>query len=115
MGDNSEIITNLSFFIIVLSFLFRYILNKLRKSDLIIEKLSKEVVERDKFYSVLLHIIAIFSVLLVIVLIVELVFIWEGLWFYKPFFLPFLCLYIYFNILLIKFSLSSRRGVRGWG
>jgi len=72
MGDKSEIITNLSFFIIVLSFLFRYILNKLRKRDLIIEKLSEEVLERDNFYSVLLYIIAIFSVLLVIVFIIEL-------------------------------------------
>jgi len=73
MGDNSGIITNLSFFIIILVFLFRIIRSKLIKEVLIIENSERGISDKTVFYSVLLNIIAYFSVLLLVLLVIKLI------------------------------------------
>jgi len=73
MGDRSDIVFNLSLFIIILVFLFRVIRGKLIKEVLIIENPEKEKSDKEVFYSVLLNIIASFSVVLLVLLVIELV------------------------------------------
>jgi len=86
MGDDSDVFTKISFLIIIVVFLFRYILNKVIKNNEKRKKLTSgdiiqdkfviaslnNIYEKEKFYLFLLNIIAVFSICLVIILIVKL-------------------------------------------
>jgi len=108
MGDDSDVFTRISFLLILIVFLFRYILNKVIKNNEKRKKLTNgdiiqdkfviaslnDIYEKEKFYSFLLNIIAVFSIFLVIVLIVKLLSIWKRLFLTAFFFAFYLFLYI---------------------